>query len=78
MIYTPYTVDQGQPEAGRHMLDLTLFGHRRNGFGPVHLADLQARWIGPGAWRTEKALWCYDYRISEEGVLSTPTVTESK
>ena len=78
VIYTPYTVDLGQPEAGRHMLDLTLFGHRRNAFGPVHLADLQARWIGPGAWRTENALWCYDYRICEEGVLSTPTVTESK
>ena len=78
VIYTPYTVELGQPEAGEHMLDLTLFGHRRNGFGPVHLADLEARWVGPGAWRTENALWCYDYRICEEGVLSTPTVRESK
>ena len=78
VIYTPYTVELGQPEAGKHMLDLTLFGHRRNGFGPVHLADLEARWVGPGAWRTENALWCYDYRICEEGVLSTPTVRESK
>ena len=76
VIYTPYTVDLGQPEAGQHTIDLTLFGHRRNGFGPVHLADLVARWVGPGAWRTEGAMWCYDYRICEEGILSTPTVTE--
>ncbi|MBO5669982.1 MAG: hypothetical protein J6S41_00400, partial [Clostridia bacterium] len=76
VIYTPYTVELGKPAAGAHTIDLTLFGHRRNGFGPVHLADLKADWIGPGAWRTEDALWCYDYRICEEGVMSTPTVTE--
>ena len=76
VIYTPYTVDLGQPEAGRHTVDLTLFGHRRNGFGPVHLADLVARWVGPGAWRTENDMWCYDYQICEEGVMCTPTIKE--
>ena len=78
VIYTPYTVELGQPEAGQHTIDLTLFGHRRNGFGPVHLADLVARWVGPGAWRTENDGWCYDYRICEEGVLSTPTLKEQQ
>lgn len=77
VIYAPYTVSLGQPEAGEHQIDLTLFGHRRNSFGPVHLADLAETWIGPNAWRSEDEKWCYDYRICEEGILSTPVITEN-
>ena len=76
MIYPPYTVGLGKAEAGEHNIDLTLFGHRRNGFGPVHLADLKASWIGPDAWRSQGDKWCYDYRIAEEGILCTPVITE--
>ena len=76
VIYPPYTVDLGAVPAGSHWIDLTLYGHRRNSFGPVHLADLKADWIGPNAWRTEGDLWCYDYKIAEEGVLSTPEIVE--
>ncbi|MBE5767310.1 MAG: hypothetical protein E7335_09140 [Clostridiales bacterium] len=76
VIYTPYTVSLGAPAAGEHQVDLTLYGHRRNAFGPVHLTDLNERWIGPGAWRSENEKWCYDYRICEVGVLSTPAIVE--
>ena len=76
VIYPPYTVSLGAVPAGEHVIDLTLYGHRRNSFGPVHLADLKADWIGPNAWRTEGDNWCYDYKIAEEGVLSTPEVIE--
>ena len=76
VIYPPYTISLGALPAGEHMIDLTLYGHRRNSFGPVHLADLKADWIGPGAWRTEGDNWCYDYKICEEGVLSTPEIIE--
>ena len=76
VIYAPYTVSLGQPAAGEHRIDLTLYGHRRNSFGPVHLADLAETWIGPNAWRSEDEKWCYDYRICEEGILSTPVITE--
>ena len=53
-------------------LTLTLYGNRRNSFGPVHLADLEERWIGPNAWRSIGDCWCYDYVLAEEGVLATP------
>ena len=76
LIFPPYTVTVGDLPGGNHVLDLTLYGHRRNGFGPVHLADLAEAWIGPGAWRTEGDRWCYDYRIAQEGVLSTPEICE--
>ena len=76
LIYPPYVVDLGTPDAGVHTVDLTLFGHRRNGFGPVHLTDLKDRWIGPEAWRSTGERWCYDYRLTEEGILTTPVILE--
>ena len=77
IIYPPYTAVIGMPEAGKHTVDITLYGHRRNSFGPVHLTDLEERWIGPGAWRSENEKWCYDYKICEEGILTTPVITEN-
>ena len=75
VVYPPYTVDLGQVDAGEHTLHLTLFGHRRNGFGPVHLTDMARQWIGPDAWYSVDDAWAYDYSIAPEGVLSTPVVT---
>lgn len=78
MIYPPYTVSLGTPAAGPHTVNLTLYGHRRNAFGPIHLTDRQERWIGPNAWRSEEERWSYDYQIAEEGPLSTPVITETR
>ena len=76
MIYPPYTATFEAVAAGEYTLDITLYGHRRNGFGPVHMTDLEDRWIGPRSWRTEGEKWCYDYRICEEGILTTPQIVE--
>jgi hypothetical protein len=78
MLYPPYTVVMNDVEAGKHVLNITLYGHRRNGFGPVHLANLKETWIGPTAWRTVGEAWCYDYMICEEGIMTTPEITETK
>jgi len=75
-IYPPYTVRFQNVCAGKHTLNVTLYGHRRNGFGPVHLANLKETWIGPTAWRTTGEAWCYDYMICEEGIMTTPRVFE--
>jgi hypothetical protein len=75
-IYPPYTVKFENVSAGKHTLDVTLYGHRRNGFGPVHLANLKETWIGPMAWRSTGEAWCYDYMICEEGILTTPEIKE--
>lgn len=72
MVYPPYTVNFGSVNAGKHTIDVTLFGNRRNGFGPIHLTDLKETWIGPEAWRSEGEKWCYDYRICDMGILTTP------
>lgn len=75
-IYPPYTVDFKNLAAGKHTLNVTLYGHRRNGFGPVHLANLKETWIGPAAWRSKGEAWCYDYMICEEGIMTTPEINE--
>ena len=74
LIYPPYTAECGTVDAGEHTVNLTLYGHRRNGFGPVHQTDLKNRWIGPRAWRTECENWSYDYMLCEEGV-TTPDIS---
>lgn len=76
IIYPPYTADLGTPEAGEHIVDITLYGHRRNGFGPVHLSDLQETWIGPDAWRSTGEQWCYEYLLCKEGIITSPVITE--
>ena len=76
MIYPPYKFTFSGLAAGGHWVDLKLYGHRRNSFGPVHLTDLQDRWIGPNAWRSEGDSWTYDYMICEEGILTAPVFTE--
>jgi len=78
LIYPPYTVELGYVEPGNHMVNLTLYGHRRNSFGPVHLTDLKERWIGALAWRSQGEKWTYDYMLAEEGVLCTPQIFEPR
>ena len=77
MIYPPYCADLGECRPGGHVLHLTLYGHRRNGFGPVHLTDITRERIGPEGWRSEKE-WCYEYILFAEGVMSTPELNEKK
>lgn len=74
VIYPPYTVNWNDVHAGEHTLNLTLYGHRRNSFGPVHLTDLKDKWIAPIAWRSEGERWCYEYRLCEVGILTTPEI----
>lgn len=76
IIYPPYTLDLGKLPCGAHELSLTLFGNRRNSFGPVHLADLAVTWIGPNAWRSEGDAWSDSYQICSVGVLSEPRLFE--
>lgn len=75
--FPPYKAEFDSVSAGEHIVHLTLYGHRRNSFGPVHLANLAERYIGPGAWRSENEKWTYDYMICEESV-ATPVIVQER
>jgi len=77
LIYAPYTASLGVHPAGEHTVDITLYGNRRNSFGPVHFTDRKNNGSDPNKWRTTGELWSYDYQLKEVGVLSTPVLTET-
>lgn len=76
IIYPPYSIDLPSVSPGTHLLKLTLLGNRQNSFGPVHLANLNERWIGPDAWRSGGNSWTYSYRLKPLGILSAPIIEE--
>lgn len=52
-------------------VDITLYGHRANCFGPVHLAK-KIYWLGPGAYRTQGPMFCPEYRLEPLGLRTSP------
>ena len=77
-VYPPYQAVFDNLPAGNHQLDIVLLGNRQNAFGPVHLADMPRKWIGPDAWRTGGPWWTESYRLKPLGLLSAPNVEELK
>ena len=78
VIYPPYILTVPDLADGEHDVELTLYIHRYNTFGPLHLVDEHESWHGPGAWRSEGANWSYEYVLRRTGILTAPVVlTES-
>ncbi|MBQ8182391.1 MAG: hypothetical protein IJ025_00630 [Clostridia bacterium] len=74
IIYPPYCVFADGIEKGAHTLELTLFTHRYNTFGPVHLVNEKESWHGPDAWRTKGANWSYEYKLRQIGIMKAPVM----
>ena len=75
IVYPPYTLEiKGIPN-GEHEIGLKLYTHRYNSFGPIHLVDVNEKWHGPGAWRTEGINWSYEYVLRTTGILKTPGIS---
>lgn len=70
IVYPPYTLDVDGLADGKHKIDITLFGHRFNSFGAVHLTDVKRSWHGPDAWRSDEECWSYEYTLRDLGILS--------
>ena len=75
IVYPPYCVYENDVENGSHLLELTLFTHRYNTFGPIHLVNEKESWHGPDAWRSTDENWSYEYVLRKVGILKAP-VTE--
>ena len=74
IVYPPYCVYAKDVENGSHILELTLYMHRYNTFGPIHLVNEKESWHGPDAWRSSKANWSYEYVLRKIGILKAPVV----
>lgn len=74
IVYPPYALAvDGLPDGG-HDVELTLYTHRYNTFGPLHLVNVAERWHGPDAWRSKNNNWCYEYVLRPVGILAAPKI----
>ncbi len=71
----PYAISLGEMAKGEHKIDITLFGTRMNGFGPIHNNVKKYAWQGPPSWRTyDSPQWNDCYLLRPVGILNNPTV----
>ena len=78
IIYPPYIVSEKGLSKGEHDVELKLFTHRYNTFGPLHLVNTRESWHGPGAWRSTGMNWSYEYVLREAGILATPRISDGE
>ena len=69
--FAPFQCELGRVPAGKHRLDLKLYGSRINCFGALHLS-YRIPWMGPGAWRTTRDMFSYDYQLQPIGITVSP------
>ncbi len=72
---SPNTIDLGVMEKGEHKIDITVFGTRFNGFGPVHNTKKHTEDHGPRSWRTyDSPMWSDCYILHPTGILNNPVI----
>lgn len=72
--FAPYTFSEKEIGAGRHKVDLTLFGNRVNTFGALHNCNENTTWFGPPAWRSKGDSFSYEYQFKKTGILKAPEI----
>ena len=45
-------VDDDKREINKNLLEITVYGHRRNAFGPFYLNESSPHWVGPLQFKT--------------------------
>ncbi len=70
---SPYELKIEGLSAGKHTVELVLFGTRINTFGGMHNVR-QHRWVGPNFWRSIGDNWCYEYILKDTGILASPII----
>jgi hypothetical protein len=68
--FSPHQLRVEGLNPGPHSLEITTFGSRFNGFGPLHNANDEYHWYGPDSYRTAGDEWTETYRIRPAGILS--------
>ena len=76
IIYPPYILTVDGLADGEHEVEMTLYIHRYNTFGPLHLVDEKESWHGPGAWRSTGRCWTDEYVLRRTGLLGAPAIID--
>lgn len=73
LAYAPYEFTY-RLTPGKHVIGITVYGNRVNGFGCVHNCNDSTTWFGPDSWRTTGIEWSYEYRLRKTGLLVSPQI----
>ena len=74
--WQPYRAKLPALKAGKHLIELTAYGSRYNGFGTLHNANPNYKWYGPAAYRTEGDEWTDNYMLRPSYILSPIELTQ--
>lgn len=77
IVLPPYELTVDGVTAGKHVLELTLYGTRINTFGALHLTT-PMHWKSPDMWYTGNNMWSYEYNLQDMGILKKPVLTLKK
>ena len=67
--YSPHRLSLGRLDAGRHEIEVVMYGNRFNSFGMLHNANENYTWYGNGSYRTTGDDWTDDYMLRPVGVM---------
>ena len=74
--YPPYVIEIPAMDAGEHTLALELCIPRTNAFGPIHHIKGTSAKAAPKSWRTVDEKWSDNYRLTAQGLITTPVFEE--
>ena len=73
--FAPYTLETGALPEGKHVIEVTAYGVRQNGFGQVHHEQGVYFYQNPNSWRSDGDLWIDEYQLHPLGVLKAPEIS---
>lgn len=76
--WPPYELDITKWAKGKELeIELELIGSRRNGFGPLHIAN-EPNWTGPAEFITTGKDWTEPYYLKPCGLMKAPLLSYRK
>ncbi|MBQ3013793.1 MAG: hypothetical protein IJD75_01480, partial [Clostridia bacterium] len=73
IVFSPYRLLCKGLKAGKHTLELTLFGTRVNSFNALHNCG-NSEWVGDDFWYSVDNAWSYEYCLKDFGILKSPVI----
>lgn len=70
---SPYKLTVNSVGEGTHKIEFKLFGNRNNTYGALHNIGC-SNWYGPDYWYPDEDDFIYEYKLSEMGIMSSPTI----
>jgi hypothetical protein len=73
IILPPYRLTIKDVSAGKHTLELVLYGNRNNTFGSLH-CGVEDNYTGPTHWQKNGDEFIYEYQLCDMGIMKTPEI----